>query len=213
VIAGERDQEAAGAPVALALRSAMADVALPVVLLEAMLDAQLTELAPDEPFDLAAFQAFAQESEGARLRLASRIAAQGRDLDAADACGPAGLALAIRRLLATLPFKAGRAHVLFPADVAERHGAGAADFSARRASEGVVAASAEMRALARENLVEAERRLAASAKDIIPAFAPLGGVRIDLDRLERNAAAPFEPARMASPLMRLWAIWRWTRRR
>ena len=213
VVAGERDEEAAGSPVALALRAAMEDFALPSALLEAMLDGQLTELMPDAPFNLAEFQRFAEESEGARLRLATRIAAGGRDLYDANASGAAGMAFAVRRLIATLPSKAGRAPILFPADVAERHGARIADFEARHATGGILAACAEMLALARDSLAEADRRLNACPQDILPAFAPLGALSLDFDRLEQNAARPFEPAREISPIRRQWTIWRWARRR
>ena len=178
-----------------------------------MLDARLQEIAPQEDFNLIAFEAYAEESEGARLRLASQIAAGGADLDAARAHAPAGFALALIRMLAALPFRAGAAPTLFPADVAARHGASEQDFDARRASAGVVAAAAELRALAREKLDEAERRLATSPPAILPAFIPLGALRLDLAQLERNASRPFEPAGESSPLARQWTIWRWARRR
>ena len=211
-IAGERREEAAGSPVALALRAAIDAYALPRAWLEAMLDARLQEIAPQDDFNLAAFRAFADESEGARLRLAALIAAGGVDLDEADAHAPAGMALALTRLLHQLPFKAGSAPTLIPADVAARHGASAADFDARRASLGVVAACAELRSLAREELAEAERRLKASAAAILPAFIPLGPLRLDLDRLDRSADRPFDAVGEVSPLRRQWAIWRWARR-
>jgi len=213
VVVGERNAEAAGNPTALALTSAVEDFSLPRDELEAMLDARLEELIPSEGFDLAAFEAFAEGSEGARLRLAARISGGGGDLDAAAAHAPASIALALTRMLAALPAKAGSAPTLFPADVAARHGATVRDFDARRASGEVVAACAEARALAREKLAEAERRLAASPKAILPAFIPLGSVGLDLDRLERNDAKPFEAAPAISPLRRQWAIWRWARRR
>jgi 15-cis-phytoene synthase len=212
-IAGERQAEAAGNPVSLALRAATDAYALPQAWLEAMLDARLQEIAPQDDLNLTAFRAFADESEGARLRLASRIAAGGRDLDPADAHAPAGMALALTRLLKDLPFKAGSAPTLIPADVIARHGASAADFDARRTSPGVLAACAELRRLAREELAEAERRLKSSAPEILPAFIPLGPLRLDLDRLDRNADHPFDPASEASPLRRQWAIWRWARGR
>ena len=60
--------------------------------------------------------------------------------------------------------------------------------------------------------MEAERRLAASSPVILPAFVPLGALRLDLDRLERSAARPFDPPGEASALRRQWAIWRWARR-
>jgi len=122
VIAGERQAEAAGNPVALALRAAIDAYALPQSRLEAMLDARLQAIAPQEDFNHVAFRAFADESEGARLRLASRITARGQDLDTADAQAPAGMALALTRLLKELPFKAGSAPTLIPTDVAARHG-------------------------------------------------------------------------------------------
>jgi len=213
IVAAERPDEAAGSPVALALAAAIEAYALPRASFEAMLDARLQEIAPQDDFNLAAFRAFADESEGARLRLAALIAAGGVDLDQAGAHAPAGMALALTRMLGQLPFKAGSAPTLIPADVAARNGGSAADFDARRASAGVIAACAELRAIARDELAEAERRLKASSPSILPAFIPLAPLRLDLDRLERNAARPFDPPREVSPLRRQWAIWRWARRR
>jgi len=212
IVAGERQEEAAGNPVALALSAAIDAYALPRALFVAMLDARLQEIAPQDDFNLAAFRAFADESEGARLKLASLIAAGGVDLDEAHAHAPAGMAMAATRMLKGLPFKAGSAPTLIPADVAARSGASAADFEARRASAGVIAACAEMRGLARDELAEAERRLKGLSPAILPAFVPLATLRLDLDRLNRNAARPFDPPPEVSPLRRQWAVWRWAAR-
>ena len=212
-ISGERQTEAAGNPVALALSAAIEAYALPQAWLEAMLDARLQAIAPQDDFNLAAFRAFAEESEGARLRLASRIAAGGQDLDLVDAHEPAGMALALTRLLKELPFKAGSTPTLIPADAAARHGVSGADFDARRVSPGVIAACAELRALARDELAEAERRLKNSDPAILPAFIPLAPLRLDLDRLDRNADHPFDAVADVSPLRRQWAVWRWARGR
>ena len=212
-ISGERQAEAAGAPVAFAVRAAIDAYALPRAWLEAMLDARLQEIAPQEDFNLVAFRAFADESEGARLRLASRIAAGAQDLDPTDAHAPAGMALALTRLLRELPFKAGSAPTLIPTDVAARHGVSVEDFDARRAGTGVIAACNELRGLARDELAETERRLTSSSPAILPAFIPLAPLRLDLDRLDRNADRPFDDAGGVSPLGRQWAIWRWARTR
>ena len=209
---GGRDAEAAGSPVAMAMRAAVVAFALPAELIEAMADAGLTEFAPQDPFTLAAFQRYAADSEGARLRLASRIAAGGPDLDRTHAHEPAGVALAVVRLLVEMssPERAGSR--LFPTDVAELNSAALADIDAKRATPGVVAALGELRALARERLIEAKRRLRGSDPSIRPAFVPLATLRLDLDRFERNAADPFHAPAEASALSRQWAIWRWARR-
>ena len=213
VIAGERQAEAAGNPIALALRAATDAYALPQTWLEAMLDARLQEIAPQDDFSHVAFRAFADESEGARLRLASRIAAGGQDLDQSDAHAPAGMALALSRLLRELPFKAGSAPTLVPTDVAARHGVSIADFDARRTTPGVLAACGELRGLARDELAEAERRLKSSSPAILPAFIPLAPLRLDLDRVDRGADRPFDYRGEVSLLRRQWAIWRWARSR
>jgi phytoene synthase len=212
-ISGERQAEAAGNPVALALRAAIDAYALHPAWLEAMLDARLQEIAPQDDFNLVAFRAFADESEGARLRLASRIAAGGQDLDPADAHAPAGMALALMRLLKELPFKSGSAPTLVPTNVADRHGVSGADFDARREDPGVIVACAELRGLARDELAEAERRLKSSSPTILPAFIPLAPLRLDLNRLDRNADRPLDDVGEVSPLRRQWAIWRWARTR
>jgi phytoene synthase len=213
VIAGERRDEAAGSPVALALQAAIDAYALPRTWLEAMLNARLQEIAPQDDFNLVAFRAFADESESARLKLVARIAAGGNDLDLAEASAPAGMALALTRLLVQLPFKAGSAPTLIPADVAAGLGACAADFDARRLSPGVVAACAQLRGMARAELAEAELRLKSSAPAILPAFIPLAPLRLDLDRLQRNAERPLDTVGEVSQLRRQWAIWRWARAR
>ena len=90
---------------------------------------------------------FALSPTRARARASSsrRGLRAAADLDSAAAHAPAGMALALTRMLKELPFKAGSAPTLIPADVADRHGASAAEFDARRATPGVVAACAELR--------------------------------------------------------------------
>lgn len=212
-VLGDRAAEAAGSPTALAMRGAIEAFALPPGPLEAMLDARLEEIAPERRLTLAEFEhRYAADSEGARLDLALRIAAGGSDLDAAEAHGPAGSAIALTRLLADLCTSEGASAKLFPADVAERHGASLADLAGGRATPGVVAAAAEIRALARARLADAETRLMSSPAPIRPAFVSLATLWLDLDGFERAAARPFDPPQAASAFRRQWAIWRWARR-
>ena len=122
------------------MRAAIAAFALPGEAIEAMLDARLTEIAPPDGFTLAAFERYAAESEGARLRLASRIAAGGQDLDRRPAHAPAGVALGASPHARRPAVQAGAGPTLFPVDVAERHGAAPQTSTPAGASAGVVAA-------------------------------------------------------------------------
>ena len=119
VVRGERDEEGAGNPVALALRAAIDAFALPRDRLEAMLDARLQEIAPQDDFNLAAFEAFAEESEGRAA--AARVAdcGGGKDLDAGRARTlRRGLRWRLRGCSSRCRSKAGAAPTLFPVDVA-----------------------------------------------------------------------------------------------
>ena len=64
VIAGEREAEAAGNPVALALRAAIGAYALPRAWLEAMLDARLQAIAPQDDFNHVAVSRFRRRERG-----------------------------------------------------------------------------------------------------------------------------------------------------
>ena len=64
VIAGERQAEAAGNPVALALRAAIDAYALPQAWLEAMLDARLQAIAPQDDFNHGGFSRFRRRERG-----------------------------------------------------------------------------------------------------------------------------------------------------
>src|SRR5258708_28502243 len=88
-------------------------------------------MSPQENFKLAAFESFAEESEGARLRLAARIAAGGRDLDEAKAHATAGVGLALGPLLAAPPVPARAAPTPFPPPRAPRPRASGRGFPPR----------------------------------------------------------------------------------
>jgi len=92
-------------------------------------------------FQHVAFRAFADESEGARLRLASRIAA-GTGSRSGGRARARRHGAGATRLFRELPFKAGSTPTLIPTDVAARHSVSVADFDAPARESGVLAACA-----------------------------------------------------------------------
>jgi phytoene synthase len=213
VVLGERDEEAAGSPVAAAIIEAAKTYALPKAGLEALTDAALAAAAGEDIADMPAFRAYAANGAGARIRLAARIAALGREIETGSAEEPAGLALTIVRTLLDLPRADATATVLIPGDLLAKRQAQAEDIRARRATSGVVAALNELREMAEAARTEAERRLAGASPAVLPAFAPLGPLKLDLARLARRADQPFDPLSDVAPWRRQWAIWRWARKR
>ena len=193
IIVGERRGEAAGSPVALALRAATDAYALPTAWLEAMLDARLQEIAPQDDFNLATLRFRRRErARGCGWRRESRRAETISTKRTARAAA-AGMTLALTRMLGQLPFKAGAATTLFPADADRRSPWGERRISTRGTR--APASSRPARNCGRWHAKSLSRRSAgwkASPPAILLAFVPLGALRLDLDRLDSNAQRPFD---------------------
>ena len=74
-------------------------------------------------------------------------------------------------------------------------------------SEPLLAALAEMRAIARQHLGAAQAKLASAPAEILPAFLPVALVGPQLRRMERAGYQPFALQQIA-PWRRQWLLWR-----
>ena len=88
-----------------------------------------------------------------------------------------------------------------------RHQVDANTIFAGQASDGLRAALAEMRLLARKHLTNAQGKLASSPPEILPALLPAALVGPTLRQMERPDYQPlrFEPA---AAWRRQWWLWR-----
>jgi phytoene synthase len=209
-LAGARDSEALSHPVAAALIDTVAKFALPKQAFEDLLQARTFDLYDDPMATLADLEAYCRETASALFQLAALILGEGRGLGAAEASGAAGLAFGLTEALRTFAEMSARGPIYVPREMLERHGASVEDVRARRDGAALRAALSELAAQARRRLGEAEGRLADLPRIVIPAFVPLGAVRLDLARL-RRPRSPFEPFAAPSPWRRQWALWRWAR--
>lgn len=209
VLDGARAGEAAAHPVASELLAAVARFDLPRHPLRALVEARVFDLYDDPVPSLNFLEGYCGETVSSLFRLAAIVVAGGRDPGGAAAAGQAGVAYGVTGLMRALPWHAaqGRCHV--PRDLLERHGATRDDVVAGRATPGVLAALAELRALARRRFEEAKAGLDGLDPPARRAFAPLALVPLFLDQLQRAAAAPFAPGREAPQWRRQWAMWRW----
>jgi phytoene synthase len=206
VLSGERDGEASANPVASALLDTVQRYKLGTELLTALIEAHRFDLYDEPMEDLDKLEVYARETSSVLITLAARILT-GSDL--AAAAKPAGIAQALTAVQQSFPLHAGRKQLFVPADLLARHGVALHDIFAGRSSEGLNAAFAEFRAVARQHLFEAHQCLTALPPEALAAFLPLALVRPSLRLLDRcDAFAPKE----ISPWRRQWLIWRAARK-
>lgn len=202
VLSGERSEEARAHPVAAALLAAIARHGLVVSTLTNLVEASRFDLY-DEPMETVAdLEAYAKSRSSVLFALAAQILG---GVGAEIAAGPAGMAHAIGGLLHAFPLHAARRQLYVPIELLERHKVPQQDIFAGTPSAGLKAALSDLRALARDHLRAAHRRVAALPRSVVPAFLPVALVRPSLDRLERSD--PFTPREIPA-WRRQWLIWR-----
>jgi phytoene synthase len=201
VLSGERSGEAAGNPVAGALRDTIERRHLPTNKLIDLIEAHRFDLYEEPMATIAELETYVTQTSSALIGVAAQIL--GTNADAA--AEPAGMAYGLTALTRAFPVHVARRQLYLPAELLDRHGVCAGDIFAGRTSDGLKSVFAELRALARCPLDAARQRLTEVSNAAIPAFLPVALVRPWLDRLERSDA--FAPGDI-SPWRRQWLIWR-----
>jgi 15-cis-phytoene synthase len=211
LLAGDA-MEASGHPVAAALGSAIARYRLPRTALLDLIEARTFDLYDDPMPSVGDLEGYAGETSSALMRLASLVLADGADPGGADAVGHAGVAYAIVGLLRALPWTTARGQVFLPADLMARHGLSGAMVQAREAGEPLRAVLADLRALARRHLAQAEAAAGAAAPAVRGAMVPAALVGPYLRQLDAGASDPFRTSAELSPLRRFLTLWLAARR-
>jgi len=202
---GERADEAHANPVATALLSTIERHRLPAKRLIDLIEAHRFDLYDDPIAGVADLEAYALRTSSTLFTLAVQILA---GVEAEAVTEPAGIAFAITDLLQSFPRHVARRQLFVPVELLERHEVHLHDVYAGRSSVGLKAAVAELRVLARRNLIAASAPLSALPQEAVPALLPLALVRRALDRME--AADPFAPGEIP-PWRRQWLMWRASR--
>jgi phytoene synthase len=205
---GARAGEAAAHPVACALLETIEARRLPRAPFLALIEARVFDLYDDPVPTLGFLEGYAAETASALFRLASLIVADGRDPGGAAASGGAGVAYAVVGLLRAAPWHAAQGRSMIPSDLLARHGASPAEMRAGRATPGLLAATAEMRALARKRWREARQGLGEMEKSARVALAPAALVPLYLRALEKPGLDPFHDVVDAPQWRKQWALWR-----
>lgn len=202
---GSNEHEAQANPVAAALMETIADRGLPREPLHAMIDARGRELLPEVFADAREMLGWCDGVWGSQLECACRILDAGEARAAAGHLTDAARAIGITQLLMTFAARAARGQSIVPQAVLASHGARAADVTAGRPHDGVNAALAELRAMAKAHLDAAPAQLGKLPQRIRPALVLLSLVAPRLDWLSRRDA--YISGDVAS-WRKLWRMWR-----
>jgi phytoene synthase len=209
VLSGERDGEAAAHPVAAALRETLERFGLVAAPLLALIDERAFDLYDAPMASMADLELYAIRTQSPIFAMAAGIlggssgSAAPPELFTLDA----SVAYTIEAILGGLGRHAARGQLYLPADVLDRHQVARADIYAARVGAPLLAALAEMRALARQHLAAAQAKREGIPAELLPAFLPLALVGPQLCRMERSDYRPFQFVPLA-PWRRQWLLWR-----
>jgi phytoene synthase len=201
VLNGERREEAGANPVAAALIETIARHGLAADKLSDLIEAHRFDLYNEPMASIADLESYTARTYSMLIALGAEILG----VDGAAAADPAGIAYGITGLLRSLPLHAARHQLYLPSELLARHGVAPHDVFAGRSSDGLDAALAQLRDLARRHLAAADAAILALPPRALPAFLPVALVRPWLERLE--GSDPFAPSDIV-PWRRQWLIWR-----
>jgi phytoene synthase len=156
---------------------------------------------------LADLNTYAERTSSALVGLAMQVLAPGGNGSVAPLAAHAGRAHAIANLLRAFPFHASQRRIYVPLEVLARRGVQADAVRAGLDSEGLRAALAELRALARAELASLAPLVAVMPRELAPAILPVALVRPLLRRMERRGYRPFVPVDVPQ-WRRQWLLWR-----
>ncbi len=205
-LASNGDQAAAGNPIAVAMRDAIARHGLPVEIIDGVIDSYADALHGERPANEQALRDHLSAGEGGPFRLAARISAGSETGELWPISRTAGLAYGLSRALLRLPSE-GAARLPIPrtllsdADLAET----AADIK----SPALTAAIAALIQIARGAMAEITPQLAKLSRVQRLPFLPLAMVRPNLRALEawlqRGGSTAIEPLAISRLLRMTWA--------
>ena len=211
VIAGDRGSEAAAHPLAQALLEVVARHRLPQAALERLLEARLFDLYDDPMPDRAAYEQYAGETGSALMQLTALILDPAGAPTLADACGHAGIALAVAGHLMLLPLHRRRGQVFLPGDLLTATGLDRESFLTSDDPLRAGAAVSAFVAFGREHLAAARTALAGAHGAGRHAVLPAAIAPNVFARADRMGARCLTDPPQPSLLSRQWRLWRASR--
>ncbi len=195
-------------PVGAALLDTVARFRLPKAPLIELIDARLRDLYGDPVDSSGTLESYTEATCANLFRLAARILDEEEVAADLGVASHAGIAYGITGLLRALPWHCARGQVFVPAEILRAQGADHDDLASGRATPAVLAALAEMRALARAHLEIFDARLRSLPEQSRPAFLPVCLCEPYLRLMEKPGYDPFKTVIELPQWRRQWILWR-----
>ncbi len=212
ILAAGRGDEAAGHPVAAALRDTLARCRLPAEPLIAACNARIFDLYSDPMPTMNDLEGYCGEVHAAPLRLAMMALSDGGDPGGADAAGHAGVAIGMTEILRDLPNDLRHGRIFFPADLLAHHGIIWSETTRPTDPNHFALAAAELSLKATRHLEMALASMAGIDRQAMAAMLPLALVRPRLKWLDRNRRKGRAGDGDLPQWRRQWHLWRAARR-
>ncbi len=197
-----------GHPVATALNATIAKYTLPKDAFMRLIDARIFDLYDDPMPSLNDLEGYAGDTSSSLIQLAAIILAGGQDPGTAEAAGHAGVAYSLAGIMRALPIHARRGQLFLPMGMVGTRSLDTRALFAGKTTPELRILLADLRTIARQHLVEAERDIADLAPPVNAAFLPLALIRPYLERMDRPDYDPFSGGVELPAWRRQWIIWR-----
>lgn len=210
-LAGEGHGAVRQNPIADALLGAIEEYRLPTGALTRLIAARRFDLYDDPMPDVRSFEGYAGETVSVLYQLAAMILNAGREVETGDAAGHLGVAHALVGHLRAFGLNASRGRLVLPLSVFTANGVTESEIFSGTASEGLLAARAQLTDMARDHLEKGATAIAHLPRPLRPAFAMTALLKAQLDAVARNNETPFSPPPDIADWRKLatLAFWTW----
>jgi phytoene synthase len=199
-------------PVAKALSEAIRIGDIPKFALANMAKAHQFDFYSDPMPSLNDLEGYLGETSGALARLGAMILDQAAALECGEAAGLAGVAYGLAQVLNNMPRSRALKQCFIPAEILQRHGLQAQNFTAPENEPALLVALAEIRVLADKRLGELHAQARTIKEAVAPAFLHVALARPYLAKAQSRGAAVLAQGAEISQLRKQWALWKAARK-
>lgn len=207
VVAGNREEEAKGHPVARPLLVLMDKNSFVAPALSAKIEAHIFDLYQDPMPDRTSLEGWCGETRSILYNLVARFCGVEQSTELADAAGHVGCCMGIIGILENMPLLRSKNQCYIPSDLLQSVGLTPEAFLVKPTEQHAFAIDG-MASLAREHQSKAKAAIKHLASDAVPAFRSLALADLHLKRFEKKPMSAFSPHSAPAAFRIQWKLLR-----